>query len=308
VAAGLRSAPEGIGLGLRWEFLDDVLARLDGDRGALAPISFFEVSPENYMRRGGWFPAALDRVAEAFPLLTHGLTLSVGGVDPFDDAYLAALKTFLDRFRPPFHSDHLCFCGIDGKMVHDLLPLPLTPAAAAHTAARLREVTDRLERPVAIENITHYLVPGQASVAETEFLGEVLERSQCSLLLDVNNVHVNATNYGFDPIAWLEAVPLERVVEIHVAGHERSDEDELVIDSHGAPVESPVLSLLEWVVERTGPVPVVLERDCNVPSLDELLAECRAVLGAYRRGLDRAKRDFSGASGLPTPGRREGRP
>ncbi len=288
-------APPGIGLGLRWEFLDEVLACLDEGRelaigipgGPTTPLAFFEVSPENYMRRGGWFPAALERVRAALPILTHGLTLSVGGVDPFDDAYLAELARFLRRLGPSFHSDHLCFCGTDGRMTHELLPLPLTGGAAKHAAARLREAQDRLDRPMAIENITHYLVPGAASLDEPDFLAEVLERSSAGLVLDVNNVYVNAQNYGFDPIAWLERVPFDRVVELHVAGHERSDVDEVILDTHGAPVVAPVFALLEWVVERTGPVPVLLERDHAVPSLGELLAECGALDASYRRGLER---------------------
>jgi uncharacterized protein len=285
---------EGVGLGLRWEFLDDVLGALFGvgeGRGAgegddpLSAIAFFEVSPENYMRRGGFFPEALDRVRAAFPVLTHGLTMSIGGVDPYDAAYMRDLRRFLDRLCPPFHSDHLCFCGVDGRVLHDLLPLPLTRASAGHAADRVREAASRLERPMAVENITHYLVPGHASIAEADFLGEVAVRAGAGLLLDVNNVYVNAQNYGFDPIAFLKALPLERVVQIHVAGHERSDEDDVILDSHGAPVIDPVLALLEWVIERTGPLPVLLERDNNVPSFAELMRELTGVREAYQRGL-----------------------
>ncbi|AUX45854.1 hypothetical protein SOCE26_073500 [Sorangium cellulosum] len=277
------SAPTGVGLGLRWEFLEEVLAALD--EGAALPVPFFELSPENYMRRGGYYPAAIERIRERRPILTHGLTLSVGGIDPFDAGYLRALGDLLGRLDPPFHSDHLCFCGVDGRLLHDLLPLPLTPAAAAHAAARIREVEDRLERPMAVENITSYLVPGRASLDEADFLVEVLERAGCGLLLDVNNLYVNARNHGFDPVAFLEKIPPRRVVAMHVAGHEWRDEAEVLVDTHGAPVIEPVLDLLARAVARTGPVPVVLERDHDVPPLAALLDELAAVDAAYRRGL-----------------------
>ncbi|AGP32724.1 DUF692 domain-containing protein [Sorangium cellulosum] len=283
------SALTGVGLGLRWEFLDEVLAALEapdeGARGAALAVPFFELSPENYMRRGGYYPAAIARVREHRAILTHGLTLSVGGVDPLDDGYLRALRGFVDRLDPPFHSDHLCFSGVDGRFVHDLLPLPLTSAAAAHAAARIREAADRLGRPMAIENITYYLVPGRASLDEADFLVEVLERAGCGLLLDVNNVYVNARNHGFDPVAYLEKIPPARVVSMHVAGHEWRDDAGVVVDTHGAPVIEPVLDLLARAVARTGPVPVVLERDNDVPPLDALLAELAEVEAAYRRGL-----------------------
>jgi uncharacterized protein (UPF0276 family) len=301
---------EGVGLGLRWEFLGEVLDALDApgtpdapdapdaksaapdatDAGERPPspfdsIDFFEISPENYMRRGGYFPAAIDRVRAARPMLCHGLTMNIGGVDPFDAAYMKELRGFLDRVAPPFHSDHLCFSGMGGRMLHDLLPLPLTSAAAAHASARVREAQARIERPMAVENITHYLALGRASMSEADFLTDVIEQADAGLLLDVNNVYVNAQNYGFDPVAFLERLPLARVVEIHIAGHLRSVEEEILIDSHGADVIDPVLNLLEWVVERTGPVPVLLERDNNVPSLGELLTELQGIRAAYDRGL-----------------------
>jgi uncharacterized protein len=273
----------GVGLGLRWQFLDDVLASLD--EGAALPVPFFELSPENYMRRGGYFPAAIERVGARYPFLTHGLTMSVGGLDPFDAGYMRKLVGFLARLDPPFHSDHLSFSGVDGRIVHDLLPLPLTTAAAVHAAARIREAQERIGRPMAVENITYYLAPGRPSLDEADFVVEVLERAGCGLLLDVNNVYVNARNHGFDPVAYIEKIPPARVVAMHVAGHEWRDEHELFLDTHGADVIDPVLSLLTRAVARTGPVPVVLERDNNVPPLDALLAELRSVDAAYQRGL-----------------------
>jgi uncharacterized protein (UPF0276 family) len=275
---------QGVGLGLRRDFIDDVIASLDEGR-ALPGVAFFEISPENYMRRGGYFPAALERISERYRLLTHGLTLSLGAVDPFDAGYMAELRDFIAGTGAPFHSDHLCFSGSGGRMLHDLLPLPLSRAAARHAAARIREAQDRLGLPFAIENITHYLIPGAPLISEAEFISEVLDQSGATLLLDVNNIYVNARNYGFDPIAFLSQIPLDRVVQLHVAGHTQSEEDEVIIDTHGADVIPPVLDLCAWVIERTGPLPVVLERDHNLPPLDDLLAEVARVEEAYARGL-----------------------
>lgn len=273
-----------MGLGLRWDFIDDVLERL-GEPGALAEIPFFEVPPENYMQRGGYFLDALMRVRERFPLITHGLTLSVGGTDPFNADYMTELAAFLRRIEAPFHSDHLCFSGHAGRVLHDLLPLPLTRAALEHVSARICEARDRMGVPFAVENITHYFVPGRPAMHEAEFIGELLERTDGHLLLDVNNVYVNALNYGFDPLAFLEKLPLDRAIAIHVAGHERWEDDDVWIDTHGADVCDPVLQLLEWVVMRTGPLPVILERDHHIPKLDELMVELRRVGVAYERGL-----------------------
>lgn len=292
---------QGIGLGLRRDFIDDVLTSLDEGR-SLPGVSFFEISPENYMRRGGYFPAALERIRERYRFLTHGLTLSVGAVDPFDAGYMAELRDFIASTGAPFHSDHLCFSGSGGRMLHDLLPLPLSRAAAVHVAARIREAQGRLGLPFAIENITHYLIPGAPSLGEAEFIGEVLLQSGATLLLDVNNVHVNARNYGFDPIAFLEQLPLDRVVQLHIAGHTRSEEDEAIIDTHGADVIPEVLDLCAWVIERTGPLPVVLERDHHLPPLDELLVEVARVEEAYARGLAAHEAHRAAARGEATHG------
>ena len=278
------SSIHGVGLGLRFAFLDDVVEAID--RGTRLPgVAFFEVSPENHMRRGGHVPAAVEQVAEHYRFLTHGLTLSVGGLDPFDGAYMAELRRFVERSKSPFHSDHLCFSGAGGRMLHELLPLPLTRASAIHVAARIREAQDLLGVPLAIENITRYFVPGERSMDEADYLAEVLERSGAKLLLDVNNVWVNAANDGFDALDFLRRLPLSRVVQLHVAGHDRSDEHGLVIDTHGADMIDPVLELCSWVIARTGPLPVVLERDHRIPPLPELLIELARVEAAYARGL-----------------------
>ena len=284
-------APTGVGLGLRGSFA----ARIDAGE-ADGRVPFFEISPENHMRRGGPGPARLARIAERFPVLTHGLTMSLGGLDPLDPAYFAELRPFLARFDPPgatrWHSDHLCFCGVDGKQLHDLLPVPFTGASARRVADRVREAADRLERPMAIENISYYLPLGVPDLDEPAFLAELLERADCGLLLDVNNVFVNAQNHGFDARAWLAEIPLERVVQLHVAGHEFWDASEtLIIDTHGAAVRREVDELLAWVIERAGPLPVLLEWDNNIPDLPELLGERDRLQAVYDSALARRSTD-----------------
>lgn len=275
----------GVGLGLRRELLDELLELIEARDPRLDAIAFFELSPENFMRRGGFMPAAVERVRARFPVLSHGLMMSLGSVEPFDAAYFAELRGYLRRIEAPFHSDHLSFSGSGGRIVHDLLPLPLTHASRDHAARRAREAADRLEVPFALENITHYFLPGAAAMAEADFVADVLEASDAGLLLDVNNAFVNGQNYGFDPRAFIARLPLHRVVQIHVAGHTFEPEDDLLIDTHGADVADPVLELLTHVVARTGPVPVLLERDHAIPGMVALLGEIARVEAAYARGL-----------------------
>jgi hypothetical protein len=270
----------GVGLGLRWDFLEEVLERPEVD------VAFFEVSPENYMRRGGFYPAALERIAERHPIVTHGLTLSLGAIDPPSDDYLADLATEVRRLRSPWHSDHLCFSTAGPRVLHDLLPLKLCRENVGRVADRIRSVQDRLGVPMAVENISWYAHPGRREMPEPEFIRAVLEAADCGLLLDVNNVWVNAQNHGFDPYAFIGELPLERVVQIHVAGHTQRA-DGLIIDTHGAAVIDPVSELLGWTVERTGAVPVLLERDNFVPPLDELLDEVARLCRVYDAALGR---------------------
>lgn len=265
----------GVGLGLRWSFLDELLEEAHAD-----DPPFLEISPENYMRRGGFFPAALSSVRERFPVVCHGLTMSVGGTDPLDDAYLAELSRFLRSVDARFHSDHLCWSGTDRAMLHELLPLPFTNEAVEHVARRVRAVQARLDVPFALENVTYYAPLGEPEMSEAEFVRLVLEESGAGLLLDVNNVYVNAKNHGFDPVAWLDEMPLDRVVELHVAGHHEW-EPGLLVDTHGATTPDPVIALMQHVIERTGPKPVILERDTEVPPLAELRAEVAKLTQAY---------------------------
>jgi uncharacterized protein (UPF0276 family) len=279
-----RAGPAGVGLGLRWEFLEEIL------RSRPATIDFLEVSPENYMKRGGYYPDALREVASLYPVLTHGLTMSLGGTDPLDVGYLGALRDLVRDVKAPWHSDHLCFGSARGIVLHDILPIAFTEAAVVRVADRISRASDALGIPMAIENISFYLHPGRKEMGEAEFLARVCERADCGLMLDVNNAYVNATNFGFDVDEWMRVVPMDRVVQVHVAGHEWFDEGPeaggaLIVDTHGADVCDPVLGLLERVLPRIGPVPVVLERDQAIPALDGLLAEVAKIRAVCNRAM-----------------------
>ncbi|AKV03035.1 hypothetical protein AKJ09_09698 [Labilithrix luteola] len=288
---------QGVGLGLRWEFIDELLEQKPR-------LSFVEISPENYMGRGGYFDEALDRAAAVWPIVTHGLTMSLGGVDPLREDYLRELAAFLERVKTPWHSDHLCFSTFGGVMLHDLLPIPFKASEVSRIADRIKHAQDVLQRPMAIENVSFYLHPGKREMTEAEFIARVCEEADCGLMLDVNNAWVNATNFGYDVDAWMRTVPLDRVVQMHVAGHDWYTEDEwepaarptsaeeregkLIVDTHGAPCEDEVLALLERTLEKTGPVPVLLERDQSIPPLDELLSEVARIEAIWTRATSKA--------------------
>jgi len=266
----------GVGLGLRWEFDAELVE-------SLPPLDFLEVAPENYIGRGGYHTDALRYLVDHYPVVTHGLSLSLGGCDPFDASYLASLRAFIGSVGSPWHSDHLSFGTSDGRVIHELLPIAFTEAGALRLVGRIKRVQDELGVPLAVENISFYLPPEEGDMPEAEFIARVCEGAGCGLLLDVNNLYVNATNFGLDVQTWLDTVPLHRVMQLHVAGHEWFDEglepraandpEALIIDTHGADVPDPVLALFATVVARTGAVPVVLERDHAILSLAALLAE-----------------------------------
>ncbi len=241
------------------------------------------------MRRGGYYPTQLERVRDHYPIITHGLTMSLGAVDAPDERYLEDLDAETKRLGTPWHSDHLCFSTAGERVLHDLLPLTHSQRTVEHVSDRISRVRDRLGLPIAIENISWYAHPGRAELPEHELINRILDRADASLLLDVNNVYVNSLNHGFEPRQFIEAMPFDRVVQLHVAGHTRQ-ENGLVIDTHGADVCDPVLELLELTVARIGPVPVVLERDNQIPPLTELLDEVERLDEAYRRGLARRQK------------------
>jgi uncharacterized protein (UPF0276 family) len=271
----------GIGLGLR-QAIAEPLFELGDD--ALPELRFVEIHPENYVRRGGRFARILARARERWPILTHGLTLGFGEVEPAEPGYVAQLKRFLAEIRAPWHSEHLCVSSADGVMLHDLLPLPFRADAVNTAVARIRELRDALQVPLAIENISYYAHPGHAELEEADFLLEVLGQADAKLLLDVNNVYVNSRNHRFDAARFLDRMPAERVVQIHVAGHSQR-EDGLIVDTHGAEVRDEVYALLEHALRRIGPVPVLLERDQSFPPFHELIGEVKRLDEIYQRAV-----------------------
>lgn len=270
----------GIGVGLRKPHLETIAV------AGRSEVPFWEIAPENVMGQGGRRHKQTMEILARDPVLTHGITLSVGGLDPFDGIYLDALARFLEQVGTPFHSEHLCWSSHGGAHTHELLPLPFTWEAARHTVARVKELQGRLPVPLLLENITYYAELGAAEMSEGAFLTEVLEGADCGWLLDINNVYVNSRNHGFDPKAWLAAMPLHRVRQMHIAGHLWDEEEQLLLDTHGEPVASPVIELFQWVLPRLGrPVPVLLERDNNLPDLPELLAERARLQVVYDGAL-----------------------
>ncbi|PWR19680.1 DUF692 domain-containing protein [Zavarzinia compransoris] len=266
-------AISGFGLGLRAEHYADL------DRDGVA-VDWLEIISENYMVGGGRPLYWLDRLRERYPMVMHGVSLSIGGTDPLDEAYLDALAGLAARVQPGWISDHLCWTGIGGTNLHDLLPLPYTEAALAHVAARIDHVQERLKRPLVIENVSSYVEFAAADLGEAQFLAELVARSGCELLLDVNNVHVSAFNHGFDAEAFLDTLPRRAIRQIHLAGH--SHRGDYIIDTHDAPVAPAVFELYASAVRRFGPVPTMIERDAEIPPLADMLAELDAVRAAAR--------------------------
>lgn len=274
-------AIQGAGLGLRRAFIGPLSGHPP------AQVDFYEVAPENWMRIGGRLGKQFRALTERRPFVCHGLSLSLGSPAPLDEAFVRETKTFLDRHGIARYSEHLSYCGDEGHL-YDLMPIPFTPEAVGYVAARIRRVQDILERRIAIENISYYAAPGQA-MAEIDFLKGVLAEADCDLLLDVNNIHVNSVNHGYDAAAFLDAIPAERIVYLHVAGHYVEAEDFLV-DTHGAAIADPVWRLLDRAYARFGVLPTLLERDFNIPPLAELLAEVDGIRALQARHTQALRR------------------
>ena len=267
-----------VGLGLRRGLLKDLQAAPAGD------FDFLEVAPENWIGVGGAHGAALRELAERYPLSCHGLSLSLGGPAPLDCSFLQEVRVFLDDHRVEHYSEHLSYCSDDGHL-YDLLPLPFTEEAVHHVAARIRQSQDILGRRLAVENVSYYAAPRQ-DMDEVTFTNAVLREADCDLLLDVNNVYVNAINHGFDPQAFLARIEPGRVVGMHVAGH-FDESDSLKIDTHGASVKPQVWSLLAEAYVRFGAQPTLLERDFNFPAFAELVAELQTIRRLQGEGAQR---------------------
>jgi uncharacterized protein (UPF0276 family) len=267
------TALRGAGLGLRRGLFT---ALADAPAGA---IDFFEVAPENWIRTGGRLGRRFQWFSERYPLVCHGLSLSLGGPAPLDVAFLREIKSFLERFGVHVYTEHLSACGDEGQL-YDLLPIPFTEEAVEYVAGRIRQVQDVLERRIGIEHVSYYAAPSRA-MTELEFVNAVVERADCGLLLDVNNLYVNSVNFGYDPVAFLEALPGERITYVHVAGHHVEAPD-LRIDTHASDVSEPVWDLLARAYARFGVLPTLLERDFNYPPLPVLLGEVERIRTTQR--------------------------
>ncbi|MDF0729628.1 DUF692 domain-containing protein [Pseudomonas entomophila] len=256
------------GLGLRRGLLAELLAMDDG------AVDFLECAPENWINVGGAYGKGLAQLAERFAIACHGLSLSLGASAPLDRNLLDATRRLLDRCQVRLYSEHLSYCSDDGHL-YDLMPIPFTDEAVRHVATRIRQAQEHLGRRIAVENISYYAAPYQA-MSELAFVNAVLEEADCDLLLDVNNVFVNACNHRYDALAFLEGLPAKRVVGMHVAGH-YDEAPDLKVDTHGAAVKEDVWSLFAIACQRFGAKPTVLERDFNYPPLAELLQETARI-------------------------------
>ena len=264
----------GFGLGLRVEHYQTIL-------DTRPSIDWFEILSENYLVPGGKPLHYLDRIRADYPVAMHGVSLSIGSSDPLNRDYLKQLKHLADRIEPAWLSDHLCWTGLNGTNLHDLMPLPYTEEAIEHVAARVRQVQDFLGRRILLENVSSYVSYTQSEMSEWEFVRAILERADCLMLLDVNNIYVSSYNHGFDARAYLDAIPVERVQQFHLAGH--TNHGNYIVDTHDHPVIDPVWDLYAHAVRRFGEVSTMIERDDNIPPLDELLAEldqARAIAAA----------------------------
>ena len=254
----------GFGLGLRPQHYREIL---DGTPA----IDWFEVISENYMVEGGQPLHMLDRICERYPVVMHGVSLSIASTAPLDLDYLAALKKLAARVNPKWISDHLCWTGVHGVNLHDLLPIPYTEEALNHVVGRVGQVQDILGRRLTLENVSSYITYGQSEMTEWEFVSKVARRADCWLLFDVNNVYVSAFNHGFSTDDFLHGVPRDRVVQFHVAGH--SHEESHIIDTHDHPVCDEVWDFYREAVTHFGPVSTMIERDDNIPPLAEVVTE-----------------------------------
>jgi len=259
----------GAGLGFRRELLPALKTRVPD------AIDFFEIAPENWIDMGGAYGRDLRGFTERYPFVCHGLSLSLGGPSPLDEMLLTKTRQFMDAHGIQLYTEHLSYCSDDGHL-YDLLPIPFTEEAVKHVAARIRRAQDILERRIAIENASTYTAAPIADMDELAFIRAVLDEAGCDLHLDVNNVYVNSVNHRYDPLDFIRALPSERIVYLHVAGHYVEAPD-LLVDTHGADVIDPVWALLDQTYRIHGVAPTLLERDFNIPPLDELTHEVEQI-------------------------------
>lgn len=253
------------GLGFRKDFAEELL------QSDILKPSFIELAPENWIGMGGYWKKQLDKAAEKFPITCHGLSLSIGSPDELDVDFVKAVKKFLDQYNVSVYSEHLSYSKCDNAHLYDLLPIPFRMDAVKHIVERIKQVQDILERPLVLENVSYY-TPVAAEMNEHEFISAIVNESGCNMLLDVNNVYVNAFNHKYNAKEFLSNLPLNKVAYVHIAGHEQVS-DTLIIDTHGQAVIDPVFELFEHTIGLINPVPVLLERDFNIPELSEMQGE-----------------------------------
>lgn len=271
--------PLGFGLGLRVDHYDAILSQRPA-------VDWLEALTENYLVPGGKPLHYLMRIRERYPVVLHGVSLSIGSTHPLDRQYLSQVKALAARVEPEWISDHLCWTGVAGRNLHDLLPLPYTDEALRNVVERVRIVQDILERRILLENVSSYVSFRDSRLTEWEFLEAVAAESDCLILLDVNNIYVSSVNHEFDPHDYLNAMPAERVQQIHLAGHE--DHGDYLIDTHDHPVPDPVWDLYRAAVRRFGNVSTMIERDANIPPLEELCTELAAARTVAAQALAQA--------------------
>jgi uncharacterized protein (UPF0276 family) len=274
----------GIGIGLRTAHYSYILENRP-------KVDWFEIISENYMLDGGRPMRVLDRILEDYPVVQHGVSMYFGNTDRPNREHLKRLKELVKRTKTPWLTDHLCWGSVDGRYTHDLLPLPYTTEAAQNAADKIREVRDFVEVPVAVENLSSYAEFRSSTMTEWQFVSEVVERADCGMLLDVNNIYVSSQNHGFDPYDYVNGVPIDRVAQIHIAGHSKLKD--YLLDTHDHPVCDPVWALYEHAIKLAGPTPTLLEWDDKIPSFQEVQAEAKKA-EKYIRGLT-AQTSNSGA-------------
>lgn len=264
----IKKLPElGIGLGLRRALYKDILKNKN-------KIDWLEIAPENYILRGGETIQNLLTIKKHFPIIPHGLNLSVGGTDPFDKELIKNIKKLFEIINPPWYSDHLCFNYVEGTYIHDLIPLPFNKSVVKHVVNRIKKIQDFFGIPFLIENPSYYVVLDY-QMNEADFISEIVEKSDCGLLLDINNVYVNSKNHKYDAVKFLDSIPIERTVQVHIAGH--LNQGKIIIDTHGEPIAKEVYNLLKELLKRCNPKAILLERDFNFPRFSSLLNEIEKI-------------------------------
>lgn len=267
-----------VGIGFRKDFSEEFL------EGSLLSPDFIEVAPENWMGIGGYWKKVFKELTRKHPLFLHGLSLSIGSPDELDYDFLKQLKEFIGEYKPLVYSEHLSFSKCDNAHLYDLLPIPFTEDAVKHVAKRIQQVQDYLEQKITIENVSYY-TPVAAEMSEVEFINAVVKEADCDLLLDVNNVYVNSFNHQYNPKEFIKQLPLERVKYIHMAGHTKVADD-LIIDTHGEAIIDPVYDLFDFTLKQVKrDVPVLLERDFNIPDLPELQQELNQLKAIKSKAL-----------------------